>query len=482
MIAPLVEDMSTTSSEYWALLKRETEEWYRTYLVSDPMARLQLQPSTLGQCPVAFVKVEQAEQKVGGVADYSLTQGSPGRTDSGEGQVTASPPVQTSCVVCAWRGAGARAFTAQPPESRSCWERPSCIGVPPPVEEMALKNGALLTIVKTVLEGNAEVVHQLHAALLSEVEVVHQLHAALLSEVEVLARTQTLKPRAQTSAAAVSAGENPPPGPKAATTGGGKGASKGEGQSSKSQDPAIPVPQGACRFYVQGIGCKRGDKCRNAHNWQDIPPKEKKSRCMSCGGVGHQRAACPHVPFLAKPAPPAPPRKPDKPERAEKPKAGAVAATPNQVQALLEDAAKVLKTIQGAGTPGQGSERLETSAPKAAPNAPPALQATPVTVSSLQSHLDAIRQAIPEAVKVLEVCPAETKGVEEADPDEATGLLDSGATHAVRARELKDQEVSAREVVLAGGATQSLLQNRGGTILTEGPSQPIVPLGSWAAL
>ena len=68
--------------------------------------------------------------------------------------------------------------------------------------------------------------------------------------------------------------------------------------------------------------------------------------------------------------------------------------------------------------------------------------------------------------------------MEEADPDEATGLLDSGATHAVRARELKDQEVSAMEVVLAGGATQSLLQNRGGTILTEGPSQPIVPLGS----
>ena len=48
----------------------------------------------------------------------------------------------------------------------------------------------------------------------------------------------------------------------------------------------------------------------------------------------------------------------------------------------------------------------------------------------------------------------------------------------MRARELKDQEVSATEVVLAGGATQSLLQNRGGTILTEGPSQPIVPLRS----
>ena len=275
--------------------------------------------------------------------------------------------------------------------------------------------------------------------------------------------------------------------PRPRLPGGGKGASKGEGQSSRSPDPAIPVPQGACHFYVQGIGCNRGDKCRNAHNWQDIPPREKKSRCMSCGGVGHQRAACPRAPSLAKPAPPAPPRKPERPERAEKPKAAAVAATPaassNQVQALLEDAAKVLKTIQGAGVPGQGSERLETSAPKAASNASPVFQGTPVTVSSLQSHLDAIRQAIPEpqpppeVVKVLEVCPAEAKGVEQTRT-RPRGFWDSGATHAVRARELKDQEVSATEVVLAGGATQSLLQNRGGTILTEGPSQPIVPLGS----
>ena len=137
MIAPLVQDMSTTSSEYWALLKRETEEWYRTYLVSDPMARLQLQPSASAQ----LLSVEQAEQKVGGAADYGFTQGSPRRTDSGEGQVTASPPMQTSCAVCTRRGAGTRALAAPPPESRSCREPPSCVGVPPPVEEVALKNG-----------------------------------------------------------------------------------------------------------------------------------------------------------------------------------------------------------------------------------------------------------------------------------------------------------------------------------------------------
>eukprot|EP00439_Symbiodinium_sp_Y106_P070379 s1349_g12.t1 len=436
MIAPLVEDMSTTSSVYWALLKRETEDWYRTYLVSDPMARLQLQPSASAQ--LLSSKWSRLSKRLEAllITASELIQG---RVKS---------PLHLLCrlhVLYALGGVQEREHSLrnlQSPgvagnaqaalESLRQWRRwlsrTESLGGSLPDPVILVK--ALLTIVKTVLEGNAEVqfrVGLVKAALKAEtapsLEVVHQLHAALLSEVEVLARTQTLKPKAQASAAAVSAGENPPPGPKAAPTGGGKGASKGEGQSSRSPDPAIPVPQGACHFYVQGIGCNRGDKCRNAHNWQDIPPREKKSRCMSCGGVGHQRAACPRAPSLAKPAPPAPPRKPERPERAEKPKAAAVAATPaassNQVQALLEDAAKVLKTIQGAGVPGQGSERLETSAPKAASNASPVFQGTPVTVSSLQSHLDAIRQAIPEpqpppeVVKVSEVCPAEAKGVEQ---------------------------------------------------------------------
>ena len=334
MIAPLVEDMSTTSSEYWALLKRETEEWYRTYLVSDPMARLQLQP--LASAQLLSSKWSRLSKRLEALLITASPKGV--REELIQGRVKS--PLHLLCrlhVLYAPGGVHEREHSLrnlQSPgvvgnaqaalESLRQWRRwlsrTESLGGSLPDPVILVK--ALLTIVKTVLEGNAEVqfrVGLVKAALKPSLEVVHQLHAALLSEVEVLARTQTLKPRAQTSAAAVSAGENPP--------GGGKGASKGEGQSSKSQDPAIPVPQGACRFYVQGIGCNRGDKCRNAHNWQDIPPKEKKSRCMSCGGVGHQRAACPHVPFLAKPAPPAPPRKPEKPERAEKPKAAAVAAT-----------------------------------------------------------------------------------------------------------------------------------------------------------
>ncbi|CAE7509890.1 RE1 [Symbiodinium sp. CCMP2592] len=178
-------------------------------------------------------------------------------------------------------------------------------------------------------------------------------------------------------------------------------------------------------------------------------------------------------------------------EELVQPKAAAVAAqvataqdaNSSQVQALLDDAAKVLKAIQAPGSQVRDppvAPRAEAAAPKATP----VLQGTPVTVATLQSHLDAIRQAIPEVQQTSEkpsikaivslAMPLEEEGpLEEADLDEQVGLLDSGATHAVRAREERDQDLTATEVVLAGGATQSLLQNPGGTILTNGPSQPI---------
>ncbi|CAE7783644.1 RE1 [Symbiodinium sp. CCMP2592] len=169
--------------------------------------------------------------------------------------------------------------------------------------------------------------------------------------------------------------------------------------------------------------------------------------------------------------------------RAETATPSAAAVNVPEVQAVLDDAAKVLKAIQAPGSQVRDppvAPRAEAAAPKATP----VLQGTPVTVATLQSHLDAIRQAIPEVQQTSEkpsikaiaslAMPLEEEGpLEEADPDEQVGLLDSGATHAVRAREERDQDLTATEVVLAGGATQSLLQNPGGTILTNGPSQPI---------
>ncbi|CAE6970102.1 RE1 [Symbiodinium sp. CCMP2592] len=512
--------MSATSAQYWSLLTREAEEVYRRYLASDPMGRISLNPvetpelkspawSRLAKRLEALLITAAPKQVREELVQSRLKSPlhllyrlhvlyAPGGVQEREHALRSlqhtSSPTTPQAALDALR------------QWRRWLSRTEALGgsLPDPV----ILTKALLNIVKTVLEGNAEVQFRMglvKAALRAEtaptVAVVHQLHAALLSEVEGLARTQTLRPKATPSAAAVNLPEVPAANPRAPSVPQGKGSGKSEPSGGRTADTTIAVPQGACRFYVQGIGCNRGDKCRNAHNWQDIPNKDKKSRCMSCGGTGHQKASCPHAsggPGPPKAPNPAPPRRADKPER---PKAAAVAAqvgtaqdaNSSQVQALLDDAAKVLKAIQAPGSQVRDppvAPRAEAAAPKATP----VLQGTPVTVATLiQSHLDAIRQAIPEVQQTSEkplikaiaslAMPLEEEGpLEEADPDEQVGLLDSGATHAVRAREERDQDLTATEVVLAGGATQSLLQNPGGTILTNGPSQPIVPLGSLVRL
>ncbi|CAE7578817.1 RE1 [Symbiodinium sp. CCMP2592] len=387
LVAPLVEDMSATSAQYWALLTREAEEVYRRYLASDPMGRISLNPvetpelkspvwSRLAKRLEALlitaapkqVREELVQSRLksplhllyrlhvlyapGGVQEREHALRSLQHTSS------ATTPQAALDALRQWRR----------------WlSRTEALGGSLPDPVILIK--ALLNIVKTVLEGNAEVQFRMglvKAALRAEtaptVAVVHQLHAALLSEVEGLARTQTLKPKATPSAAAVNE------------------------KALGSQSPL---------------------------------------------------------------------------EAGQQPKAAAVAAqvataqdaNSSQVQALLDDAAKVLKAIQAPGSQVRDppvAPRAEAATPKAAP----VLQGTPVTVATLQSHLDAIRQAIPEVQQTSEkpsikaiaslAMPLEEEGpLEEADPDEQVGLLDSGATHAVRAREERDQDLTATEVVLA---------------------------------
>ncbi|CAE7231728.1 TY5A, partial [Symbiodinium sp. CCMP2456] len=438
MIAPLVEDMTATSAEYWALLKAETEEWYRTYLISDPMTRLHLHPSP--SHALQAVRWSRLSKRLEALLMTAAPR--PVREELVQGRV--KTPLSLMCrlhVLYAPGGIQEREhairnlqhpIAATNPQSalealrqwRRWLLRTQSLGgtVPDPV--ILVKS--LLTIVRSVLEANSEVqfrVGLVKAALKADtapnLEVVHQLYAALLSEVEALARTQTLKTKAQATAAAVSAQESQAP-PRLPIPAGGKGAGKSDASPSRPSDQGIQVPSGACRFFVQGKGCNRGDSCRNAHNWQDIPSKERKSPeglVSSCSGV--RRLSLPEGPAT------------------------------------------------------------EVSVPKAPVAAQPVAQGTPVTIATLQDHLDAIRQAIPGAAQTDQRpsinaitsngLPQEASSEDECDDFQGpTGLLDSGATHAVRTRGNQDSDLAPTDVILAGGSTQALFQNRAGTHPTFG--------------
>ena len=154
---------------------------------------------------------------------------------------------------------------------------------------------ALNTIVKGVLEGAPEAlfrVNLVRAALKVEVapsqESVVQLHAALTAEVEALGR---VTPKAKAPPPQVAAVDNPTapasssqaPGPK------GKGNPKNLAPGPPTVNPKSPPPQpgstgNKCRFFLQGQGCRKGERCQDLHEWKEIPANERSERCMACGG------------------------------------------------------------------------------------------------------------------------------------------------------------------------------------------------------
>ena len=347
---------------------------------------------------------------------------------------------------------------------------------------------ALNTIVKGVLEGAPEAlfrVNLVRAALKVEVapsqESVVQLHAALTAEVEALGR---VTPKAKAPPPQIAAVDNPTapasssqaPGPK------GKGNPKNPAPGLPTVNPKSPPPQpgstgNKCRFFLQGQGCRKGERCQDLHEWKEIPANERSERCMACGGRNHRKVDCPNSKAGRAGGPPPKNPKTSPPPKGPELKAAAPSPNANHVTALLEDAAKVLKAIQPKEP--SGVPVVEAQPIPSASQAPVA-QGVPVSVATLQAHLDAIRQAIPDGqpnIRTAQVASTDPSPCE-VDQGERTGLLDSGASHPMRSREPKDTNTSRTEVTLAGGVTRVMEQNSSGTILVEPGSQPIVPVGA----
>ena len=504
-ISPCIEDMSPTSADLWGHLQAEASSWYASYMGADPIARLLLVPSPsqhltcarwsrvskrlealfLGACPKS-VREELIASRIrsplailcrlhvlyapGGVQEremalQKLQQPSPGTNP------------QTAL------------------ESLRRWKRWLTSvealggGVPDPL----ILAKALGVIVKPVLEASPEVLFRINlvrATLKIEaaptLSVVMSYHAALTAELETLSRTK-LKQGSTPSAQAV-IGPDPPEQNKGKGNGKGGASPKGNG---KGEGASVPIPQGACKFFVQGTGCNKGDTCSHAHTWTDIPSHLRKGRCMACGGTGHMKSACPKV---AAPGTPSPKPKPN--PKAKPPVGTEATHSPhNKVNALLDDAAKVLQALHVNGV----SESPPSPPPAAAKptgtssSAQTVVPGTPVTVAALQSQLDALRKAVPDAKPSVQAVsggvhaaslggPGWNPSSPEPNHPEQMALIDSGATHPVRALQPEDAErgVTYIEVGLAGGASKIMPQTAAGTLLTEekSHSQAIVPAGA----
>ena len=236
---------------------------------------------------------------------------------------------------------------------------------------------------------------------------------------------------------------SPPPDPKMKKfeerTGEGKGGSKGGDQKGGV----------TCRFFLTEAGCKKGKGCSYQHQLDD------QRRCWNCGSTQHFAPKCdrPREAGIQKGEPKGEGkqakslRKEDSPAKEEP--ASSREDQPNEaMKELLEEANKMLKSM---------------SAPK--------VEEREGRLDRLQKQLDDLK-----SLKVFRLSRIEI--------DDQEGLLDSGATHALRGKRKKEDLRHLREiqVSLACGKKVPLRMTPGGTMVSsEEEVEPIVPLGRLVA-
>ena len=257
----------------------------------------------------------------------------------------------------------------------------------------------------------------------------------LLAEVEQVAHQD--KKRSEKGAV-------PIPDPKIKKIEEGKGSPEGKG-AGKGQPEGKP-PGLICRYFISEYGCKKGKSCAFNHVLDD------QKRCWNCGSTQHYAPKC---------------ERSKEPEKTSRPdgkgegkqfrtfKKEEVPAKPedhpdqtggqNEVmKGLLEEANKMLRSM---------------TAPKVEPR--------DGKLEKLQKQLDELKQ-----LKVFRISRIEM--------GESEGLLDSGATHGLRARYRHEDLGKMKEiqVTLACGRRVPLRMTRGGTMVSEDPAtEPIIPLG-----
>ncbi|CAE7198854.1 RE1 [Symbiodinium sp. CCMP2592] len=271
-------------------------------------------------------------------------------------------------------------------------------------------------------------------------------------------------------------------GMNATTNGAGTGESGSPSRRVGDASPATgKVP---CRFFASDNGCTKGQACKFDHTF---PSKEaKKSRCWFCGSTKHVQKECPVKSG-----------KPVSPTRGRPTTTSTTSFTTNptlnqvtaqQQQAIMESIQAVMgaaATPTTSATPGTlTAAPTEVSTPST-----PAIRVTSSDVSTAATlehpgsdertqeigallqqanamlnrltRLQALQVSSDRSLKEL---AAQMAGLGFAE-EEHMALLDSGASHPFRERALHEVDGVPVRVELAGGQSVTLKQNKAGTLL-----------------
>ena len=213
-----------------------------------------------------------------------------------------------------------------------------------------------------------------------------------------------------------------------------------------------------CRFLLSEEGCRRGRGCKFSHD-----QKDDQKRCWTCGSTKHFSGKCPlkTADPQVNPTPKAKVMKKgdqvkgkarDEDEVSEK----AAVCPSEDMKGLLEEASRMLRSMNG-----QSSSEGSVSSSEESGDA---------RIRSLQRQLNDLKGASFKVLRLARV---------KAD-EEARGLIDSGATHALRPQMPGEPigHYSQVHVTLAGDKKMVMKLSPGGVIVGQPNVEPIVPMGA----
>ena len=227
----------------------------------------------------------------------------------------------------------------------------------------------------------------------------------------------------------------------------GKGKGKDKLDGDEKQKPK-------CKFYLTDGGCRKGKECGFSHDVRD-----EKRRCYTCGSVDHLSPSCTRSRCPSSETSPSKPRMAkvegeDKGSTSGKdPEVSSQASSDSAVKDLLEEANKMLRSLSSKPSSSQASSGGSTQEDERKD-----------VMERLQQQLKAMK-----AFKMRRLATG-------AD----VGLVDSGATHALRPRRDGEnvQKYPLVDVGLADGRAVRLRMAPGGSMIAPSPAiEPIVPMG-----
>ena len=202
----------------------------------------------------------------------------------------------------------------------------------------------------------------------------------------------------------------------------------------------------ACKWYATDAGCRFGKNCKFAHVWDSLD--RQKERCWNCGSLEHRKAECPRP----------------------GPQGGSGGG---QAAAGGGEGAK-----RRAGTPPGNKGAVRKAAGGKSQAAEPVveeeMEEVVVEETGGKDKLMAEATQLLKSVRMKKLKAARLSKIGEC---QSWGLLDGGATHALR-QARKGETGEDRMVELADGREVVMQMTEGHTLICKEATQVIVPLGA----